>query len=63
MFTPRPVIPLRWIASRLSFFLIRFIKVTPRHIISIIYCMWGGENSEKYPLKEGIRFDENVVKL
>jgi hypothetical protein len=25
--------------------------------------MWSGGKSEKYPLKEGIRFDENVVKL
>jgi len=25
--------------------------------------MWSGGKSEKYPLKEGIRFDESVVKL
>jgi len=25
--------------------------------------MWSGGKSEKYPLKEGIRFDEDVVKL
>jgi len=25
--------------------------------------MWSGGKSEKYPLKEGIGFDENVVKL